>query len=419
MPPVTETARGGELRRTVALVSLVTVTGSLPAFLVGALAVFMKQDLHFDEARLGMAVALFYASSGLASVPGGRFAQRRGARYAIRAAAGLSGAAMLGMSFATSWLILVLLLVAAGVAHGVVHPAANLAVAVRIPSHRQGVVHGLKQSAVPVATLISGTTVPLLGLTIGWRYAFILAAAIPLLVFGIKIAGVESSAWGARVADQAGHRMRAGDVPPQTMFILAVATGFGAAAAISLNAFLVESGVASGLSPGAAGLLLAAGGVAGITTRIGVGWLADRGDGERSLAVVVGMLGGGSLGYLLLAIGEYSEVLIFVGAVLAFGAGWGWTGLFNFAVLRRNPNAPAAASGIIQAGAATGGIFGPLLFGAVAARASFPVAWTLASGLAGTASVLLAWAGFLMRPDRQARPGMARSTLDSRYERPS
>lgn len=401
-------ARAEGLGGTIGLVSLITVVGSLPAFLLGALSVFMSEDLSFDEARLGVAVALFYGCAGVASIPGGRFAQRRGAREGMQVAALLSSGAMLCIAvLANSWVALALLLVPAGLAHGIAHPAANLAVAVRVPLHRQGVVHGLKQSAVPVATLLAGGTVPLVALTIGWRYAFVLAALIALGVFTIPQFGTEASLWGKSSRRVRATDMRAGDVPTNIMVIVSVATGCGAAAAISLNAFLVESGVAYGLSPRWAGLLLATGGVTGIVTRITVGWIADRGGGRQSLSVVIGMLGAGAAGYLLLAMAGGSALLMVAGTVLTFSAGWGWTGLLNFAILRRNPNAPAAASGIIQAGAAVGGILGPLVFGVVAGRASFPVAWMVAGGLAALASVLFAWAGRLMEPNHERMPGIA------------
>lgn len=378
------------------VIALVTVAGSLPIFLVGALAVFIRQDLRFDEAQLGLAVALFYASSGLSSIPGGRLAERRGAPFAVRAAAMLSAGAVVGVAaVAHSWPLLVACLVPAGVAHGLAHPAANLALVVGIPAGRQGFAHGLKQSAVPIATLLSGLTVPALGLTIGWRYAFVLAALVPLAALAVRIPSRRPP--GGRPASGGPRRsVRDGDVPIATMIVLSVATGCGAAAAISLSAFLVEAGVLFGMTATAAGLLLASGGIAGVLTRIVVGWLADRKPG-RPLAVVAGMLGLGALGYLLLSYGNGRPVAIVVGALLAFSAGWGWTGLLNFAVLRRNTNAPAAASGIIQAGAAAGGTVGPLIFGAIAVGVSFPAAWTFAAGLAAAASALLMFGRVLVR----------------------
>jgi hypothetical protein len=74
-----------------------------------------------------------------------------------------------------------------------------------------------------------------------------------------------------------------------------------------------------------------------------------------------------------------------IGTVLAFGLGWSWPGLLQFAVVRLNPSAPAAATSIVQMGVYGGGFIGPVGFGFIAAHASFPTAW-----LAGACSMLLA-----------------------------
>jgi hypothetical protein len=80
--------------------------------------------------------------------------------------------------------------------------------------------------------------------------------------------------------------------------------------------------------------------------------------------------------------------------VLAFGLGWSWPGLLQFAVVRLHPEAPAAATSIVQVGVYGGGFVGPIAFGFIAAHASFPVAW-----LVSAAAMLLA--GILMVAGRQ------------------
>jgi predicted MFS family arabinose efflux permease len=102
------------------------------------------------------------------------------------------------------------------------------------------------------------------------------------------------------------------------------------------------------------------------------------------LLLVSGMLGIGVVGFALLATGEAG--LIVPGALLAFGAGWGWPGLFHFAVVKTSPGAPAAATGITQTGASGGAALGPLVFGLVAEAASYDVAW-LVSGTVALAAL--------------------------------
>ena len=145
----------------------------------------------------------------------------------------------------------------------------------------------------------------------------------------------------------------------------------------------------------------------GAATRVGCGWLADRRAGNH-LTVVAGTLGVGAAGLALLAVPGGSALV--VGTVIGYGLGWSWPGVLNFAVVRLNPAAPAAATSITQSGVYVGGCVGPLLFGLLAAN-SYPTAW-LAAGttmLAAAALMLLGRRLLLAHPavraTLRARPG--------------
>ena len=64
-------------------------------------------------------------------------------------------------------------------------------------------------------------------------------------------------------------------------------------------------------------------------------------------------------------------------AIVAFGAGWSWPALFNFAVVRANPSAAAQATGITQTGVYIGVFTGPIVMGQVVERASYTAGWSL------------------------------------------
>jgi MFS family permease len=103
---------------------------------------------------------------------------------------------------------------------------------------------------------------------------------------------------------------------------------------------------------------------------------------------------------VLLATGESG--LIVPGVLLAFGAGWGWPGLFNFAVVKTNPGAPAAATGITQTGASGGAAFGPLVFGLLVEAASYHVAWLVSGAIALVALVTILIGRRRLLRDRRA-----------------
>jgi MFS family permease len=282
----------------------------------------------------------------------------------------MSVVAMLGIAtVAGRWSALVALLVLGGLANAFAQPAANMALAQGIRAGRQGLAFGVKQSAIPVATLLAGVAVPVFAVALGWRWAFVAAAVLAVLV----VATVPSLAAPARREPGAG-RLERRAVP--ALAVLAVAGALGAAAANAMGVFMVDAAVDSGWGEGAAGTLLSAGSLAGLTVRLVVGWAIDRRQGW-GLAVVAGLMACGSAGFLLLGNAAGTPVLYTLGAVVAFGAGWGWPGLFHFSVVHAHRRAPATATGFVQTGVFTGGIFGPMAFGYLADGRSYAVAWAV------------------------------------------
>jgi MFS family permease len=373
----------------------VATAGVVPAFLTGGLAVQIRAELGFGEGALGLAVAVFFATSALASVVFGRVVERVGSSLGMRLAVAVSAASLLAVSaLAGSWWGLVACLVLGGLGNSISHPATHLFLAREVPQGRQGLAFGVKQAAIPVATLLAGLAVPSVATTVGWRWAFAGAAALALCVALLVPGGGEGGI--RRVKDA-----RAGDVPLTPLVLLALGIGLGSAAANPLGAFTVESAVAAGIEVGTAGLLLALGSAAGIAVRVLFGYVADKLESGR-LRIVAGMLGIGTVGFVLLASGVVP--LLVIGVVLAFAAGWGWPGLFNFAIVKTNPRAPAAATGITQTGASSGAAAGPLAFGFIVEGASFGTAWLLYGALALVAAVTILVGRHMLLRDRLVTP---------------
>ena len=380
--------------------SLSTVLGTLPVFLVGALAVFIRADLRFGEAALGLAVATFFGLAALGSYPAGRLAERLGAGPTTAAGAVLSVASLLGIAALASDLVTLLVFLGlAGVSNALAQIGSNLALARAVPAHRQGLAYGLKQAAIPTATLLAGLAVPALALTVGWRWAFGLAAALAL-----PLALVHEP-----VRVSSGHRAPSDTVerralPTRALVILAVGAGCAAGAANSLGGFLVESAVTDGVDAGRAGAVVAVASALGVVTRVGLGWGADRLQ-RTHLRVVAVQLAVGALGFALLAQGRGGLV---PGALLGFLGGWSWPGLLNFAVVRANRTAPAAATGVTQGGVFVGGALGPVLFGSLVSVGSYPTAWRAMAALGACGSVLVLIGDRVLR--RDVAPAATRGT---------
>ena len=63
--------------------------------------------------------------------------------------------------------------------------------------------------------------------------------------------------------------------------------------------------------------------------------------------------------------------------VLVFG--WGWMGLFTYAVVNRYAGLPEKATGVMQTGFFAGGVLGPVGFGLLVETGSFTIGWASAT----------------------------------------
>ncbi|GAB7048931.1 MFS transporter [Catenuloplanes indicus] len=369
---------GGVLATTIAVV--------LPGFLVGGLAVQIGESFPLSPAQLGIAISVYFGVSAVASVPAGHLVERYGSGPTARAAILLSAGSLLAIALlASSALTLTLLLAAGAGANALGQIAGNAALARHARPGRQGLSFGTKQAAIPLSTLLAGAAVPTVALTLGWRWAFVLAALLAL------------SALPAAPAAPAVHRDRAGASGRATagLVVVAVAATLASGSANSLGTFLVDATVARGVDPGPAGLALTLGGAVCVVARVLGGYLADRLP-DRQLTVISAQLIIGAGGLALLTRGG-GPVLI-TGVVLGFGLGWAWPGLMNFAVVRLHPQAPAAATSVTQTGVYAGGCLGPLTLGFVATHFGYTTMWlTAASAMLGAALCMALGAALLRR----------------------
>lgn len=351
---------------------LTSVCGVLPVFLTGALALEIRSSIGLSVDQLGIAVSLFYLSAALSSALAGRMVQRRGARRGLIASL---TASMLSCFFiaavVNSTVLLMIPMVIGGLSNSLAAASTTLLIAETVPLQRRGIAFGIRQSSIPVAVALAGLAVPVLALTLGWRWAFGLAASATFIgLVGLSLLSPTSE------ASRSGENFRVG-ISYRSLLLLGAGVGFASMAISSMAAFFVESAVKSGIALETAGVLLAFGSALGISFRLIGGWVADGRQMGRLTAVAV-MLLFGAAGMCLMAIG--SSFWIFPAILLAFGPGFGWPGLYNLAVVAMNPDAPARASGITQTGAYLGGALGPLLFGLAASRLGYSWAWYGAAG---------------------------------------
>jgi predicted MFS family arabinose efflux permease len=243
----------------------------------------------------------------------------------------------------------------------------------------------VKQAAIPICTLLAGAAVPVVALTLGWRWAFVLAAGLALAAIPL----VPAEQRHTRRAHADGR-----DQATAALIVLGAAATLAGGAANALGTFLVDSAVERGVSPGPAGLALTLGGAVCAFARIVGGWQADRFP-TRQVGMIAGLLAAGAIGLALLAVPGTPAMV--AGVVLGFGLGWSWPGLMNFAVVRLHPQAPAAATSITQTGVYAGGCLGPLCLGALASVAGYPTMWAVAAASMVSAAGLMIVGSTMLR----------------------
>lgn len=354
----------------IAPASALVTFATLPVFLVASLSVVMRPEIVITEARVGTAVAVNYLAAMLWSVPAGRMTQRDGARRGLRAGTALAVLGIGAVIAAAGWTSILLGMVLTGVATAFLQVAANLAIADSVPPARLGLAYSVKQSAIPLATLGAGLAVPIAARVVPWRAVFV------LVLLCVVIASVVGSA-ATRGAD-AGTAASDGSVPWPALAALTLGVAAASAAATSAAAFLVSFLVTIDVPAGTAGGLLAVSSLLTVVGRVAVGQLRDRRDldGLRIMLVQV-LIGAVALG--VLATAATPDAVLLTAVLVAFLAGWTWSGVFTDAVVRSAPSSAARTTGITQIGVYLGGGGGPLAFGLIVAASGYAAAWTTAA----------------------------------------
>ena len=343
----------------------VDAVGVLPIFLTGAMAVQLRTDIGLSLDSLGLVFASYFGAASVFSIPFRHASERIGLRASLRIGLVTYAAALAAMAvLASSTVEMCVFAGMAGIGTALTRTASSVLVTWHSESDRQGIAFGLKHSSIPVASLVAGLSVPALALTVGWRWAYAIAAVLALIVAAL----VPRSR--GRLAR--GEKPGSPDLSRWQLAVVAISFALGAAAAASLGAYSVSTAVAAGLSEGAAGVLVALGSVVGLASRVGVGYWSDRRTGNQ-LDLVAGMMGVGIVGFLLLAVPHH--VVVSIAVPIAFATGWAWLGSYNLAIAKLNPHGPGAAMGVVQAGAFVGSIAGPVVLGILAENHSHAAAW--------------------------------------------
>jgi cyanate permease len=286
-----------------------------------------------------------------------------------------------------------------GAAIGLAQPAANRLIVTGVPAKRRGMAFGVKQTSAPGASTLAGLSVPVIALTVGWRYAYVLAAVLAVVVVFSVRRSVDGPAPGSRLTTR----------PPRiqdrmSLAVFGLAFGLANAANSVMLAFYVDAAVDAGTSTSVAGSLLALASVAAIAVRLTTGIASDRmRSGHLHLCAYLMLAGAVGLGLLT----TQQPLLMGVGLVVGLSGAWGLHAVFWFVLMNEYSATPGTATGLVATVGHTGGTLGPLLFGVVAQEVTYRAAWGMGSVFAIAAATMM-----LVLARRLARRGRGKDYVD-------
>ncbi|MGI9557632.1 MAG: MFS transporter [Solirubrobacterales bacterium] len=382
-------------RRVTASATALLLAVTLPIYLIGAVAVNIREDFRFTSEELGLAVAASFAIAAVLTPISGRLIERIGVLTGIRIAIAALSVSLIAIgTVVDSAAALIGCMALGGLAAGMGSPGFSALIAAGVPENRQGTAFGFLTSAPQMAAFMAGLALPLIADPFGWRTTFLIAAAVGL-------AAVAALGSGGGLASRA--RVSARGVISlrrlQPIHVMALSAALASAAVIGMRSFLVVFVVTQDFSSGQAGLLLATTGLVAVVTRISLGFLGDRRPGDpvrrAALLMIVAAVGLG-----LMAVGTTTTIV--AGAILAGGVGWGWSAPMNHGVVQRYRDAPAAAIGTQLSGFYSGAVLGPLLVGVFVGAGAFTEAWLVSAGLALLAATVALASRRMVRKDPAA-----------------
>ena len=370
---------------------------------IPAIAKLIREDLGLTLAQAGSFLSAYYIGPILMSIPAGAMADHWGIKRTLILGQFVIAAGLLAASGATSYPMLIVLLIAAGVGYGMLNPTSTKAVLAWFPPSQRATVIGLKQVGLPFGGALGAALMPVLAVAVGWRIAIVVSALVILSTAVASLVIYRDPPDLPRPAASARTAFRA-VLLTRDLWLVAIATLMFAAVQTVFMAFLVLyfTDVVA-LSILVAGRYLALAHVAGMAGRIAFGVLSDRTFGGRRRApLALAGIGSALCSVAVAMTGPGSGLPSLASIALVFGfCGIGWNGVHHTLMAElAGPRAAGTAVGLGLAVSSLGVTLGPPIFGWCVERVgSYRGPWI---GLALVMVLALA----LLAPVRE-RPRMA------------
>lgn len=351
----------------------------------GVLASNLIDEFEVDRWQIGALVTGIGFTGALMSPVFGRLTDRIGA---VRSTVGvflLTMLAMILVSTAPSYGVLLVGALLTGIPNAWTNPATNALIVENIAAGARGLVTGIKQSGVQMGAFLGGLILPVLASALNWRvaYAFFLVFSLAGLV----------GMWRRSGGERRGSTSEAGRAPiPRAVRWIALygaLTGLGVSAAVTFLPLFAEE--AQGWTTAQAGLLIAGLGLVGVIARITWGSASERWLGHGRTLRLLALLS--TLAAILLALvstgAAPSWALVAVALLLGSGA-VAWNAVGMLAVMDYStPQLMGRGTGLAMFGFLTGlGVGAPLMGLSVDRLGVYTPGWVVIASLFATSAVV-------------------------------
>ena len=181
--------------RVIALISAAHFVSHIYILVLPPLFPFARADFGVTYTELGIAIALFNILTALLQTPAGFLVDRFSARAVLIGGLLLGAAALTAASLVSSFYVFVAMFALCGIANATYHPADYALLSGRVSPVRMSQAYSIHIFAGFAGTAAAPATLLILAGSLGWRGAFLVAAALgvvvaaAMLLFGEAMAG--------------------------------------------------------------------------------------------------------------------------------------------------------------------------------------------------------------------------------------